>query len=52
MFGIIGLGIVLYLFRNVIGTLVIAILWLVLLALGLSLALRFLERRDSSLFLP
>ena len=40
--GILGLGIVLYLFRNVIGTLVVAILWCLLLALGLSLALRFL----------
>lgn len=40
--GILGLGIVLYLFRNVVGTIVVAIFWLLLLALGLSLALRFL----------
>lgn len=40
--GIFGLGIVLYLFRNVIGTLVVAILWCLLLALGVSLALQFL----------
>lgn len=42
VFGPLGLGIVLYLLRNVIGTLVVAILWCLLLALGLSLALRFL----------
>lgn len=42
LFGLLGLGIVLYLLRNVIGTLVVAILWCLLLALGLSLALRFL----------
>jgi hypothetical protein len=40
--GIIGLGILLYLFRNVIGTLLVGLVWVILLFLGLSLVFRFL----------
>lgn len=39
--GFAGLGILIYLFRNVIGTLLVGLVWLILLALGLSLVLRF-----------
>jgi hypothetical protein len=40
--GIIGLGILIYLFRNVIGTLLVGLVWVILLFLGLSLVLRYL----------
>lgn len=42
VFGLLGVGILIYLFRNVIGTLLVGLVWVILLFLGLSLVLRFL----------
>lgn len=42
IFGPLGLGILIYLFRNVIGTLVMLVVWVIVLCFALSLVFRFL----------